>query len=178
MGARTKGCKTCKSRRVKCTIEQPICKRCRDLNLHCTGYSSFYFIDEKVRLDRKQAVGQSQCQELRSIQMSPNLTGPVPERGLSLIASQDNILVSFLINKLSQGRSHCRKLVLGSRDGPPLLLSCGPRGSWISRAVAGSPRARTALAAMSFGQAFRVPGILTSASRFYDQALTEMRDEV
>lgn len=178
MGARTKGCRTCKSRHVKCTLEQPTCKRCRDLDLHCTGYPSFHFIDENLRLNRKKAVVQAQYRELRSVQHPQKPPGPIPGRGISLIVFQDEILVSFLISKLVQGRSHCRKLVLGSRQGPPLILPCGPRGSWISHAVAESQYATKALAAIFFGQAFHLPEILTSALKLYGLALTEMRNEV
>lgn len=70
------------------------------------------------------------------------------------------------------------KLVLGSRQGPPLILPCGPRGPWIGQAVAESQYAMKALAAIFFGQAFHLPEILTSALRLDGLALAEMRSEV
>lgn len=33
------GCWTCRSRKIKCTLERPSCKKCENANLQCEGYS-------------------------------------------------------------------------------------------------------------------------------------------
>ncbi|KAJ5248774.1 hypothetical protein N7468_000225 [Penicillium chermesinum] len=41
VGGRSKGCKTCRRRKVKCDEEKPTCSRCRKANIKCEGYVQF-----------------------------------------------------------------------------------------------------------------------------------------
>ncbi|KAK4206333.1 hypothetical protein QBC37DRAFT_393521 [Rhypophila decipiens] len=44
VGGRSRGCSTCRKRRVKCDESHPICRRCQTLNLECHGARGISFI--------------------------------------------------------------------------------------------------------------------------------------
>ena len=46
---RSKGCVTCRHRRVKCDETKPFCKRCKLATYTCAGYKETSFIDEGSR---------------------------------------------------------------------------------------------------------------------------------
>ncbi|ESU09827.1 hypothetical protein FGSG_03399 [Fusarium graminearum PH-1] len=49
-GGRSKACRTCKRRRVKCDNGKPLCQRCEKAGLNCEGYVTYEeFVDETKR---------------------------------------------------------------------------------------------------------------------------------
>ncbi|KAJ5335266.1 hypothetical protein N7452_007669 [Penicillium brevicompactum] len=55
-GGRSKGCRTCRRRKVKCDEGRPLCQRCHKAGFECDGYVEFlHFIDETSRLKKKAA---------------------------------------------------------------------------------------------------------------------------
>ncbi|OOQ84069.1 hypothetical protein PEBR_32100 [Penicillium brasilianum] len=59
IGGRSKGCKTCRRRRVKCDEAKPACERCRKLGDKCEGYVQFpEFVDMTVQFTGKKSVQQ------------------------------------------------------------------------------------------------------------------------
>jgi hypothetical protein len=137
MGARSKGCHTCKLRKVRCDGTRPSCNRCGKLGNVCPGYENAFntFIDEKPRIERAQAIARQQERESRSMQQNPQhlyrsnhvrtstrmacCRMPGPSSEISLVGFKDGILLSFLVNKLQSGHSHCERLAAGSKTGPP-----------------------------------------------------------
>lgn len=174
MGARSKGCNTCKSRKVRCDGTLPSCNRCRKLGHECAG-CEMTFVDEKPRIERAQAIARQQQEGIRSMQMycKSNLQTPGPSTGLSQVASKDGILLSFLVNKLHSGRSHCERLAVGSKTGPPLILPCSPRGTWIWEMAKTPHDSLGAFSAMFFGQAHNLREMMISSLRLYGRALED-----
>jgi Fungal Zn(2)-Cys(6) binuclear cluster domain len=194
MGPRSKGCITCKSRKVKCDLTKPTCHRCVESGFQCAGYGglTLRFVDENPRLDRAQAVVRAQershekvQQTVRKLYHSGRLrqivydgVQPVLCTSMPVIAFKDDMLVSFLVSKVYQGRSHCHKLLMGSQYGPPLIIPCGGRGSWILEMAKSPNKSIHALAAMFFGPAHDLHDMTTSALQTYGLALSEMRSRL
>ncbi|KAE9366439.1 hypothetical protein N431DRAFT_419696 [Stipitochalara longipes BDJ] len=53
IGGRSRGCSTCRKRRVKCDESHPICRRCQSLNLECHGPKGISFIYDKLAAPMK-----------------------------------------------------------------------------------------------------------------------------
>lgn len=47
IAGRSKGCSTCRRRRVKCDEKRPICNRCERCGFECSGAKEFTFIDQR-----------------------------------------------------------------------------------------------------------------------------------
>ncbi|KAF7719976.1 Fungal Zn(2)-Cys(6) binuclear cluster domain-containing protein [Penicillium ucsense] len=97
------GCWTCRSRRVKCDDERPVCRRCRQSGWHCQGYG--------LRLGWSQTPGsrsQRRQTQWSALQLLPNLSssavnalladldgwsgeGPSQERGPFTVFSLSNL---------------------------------------------------------------------------------------
>ncbi|KAJ5515995.1 hypothetical protein N7527_007555 [Penicillium freii] len=78
VGGRSKGCRTCRRRRVKCDEEKPLCHRCQKGGFECEGYVEFaQFIDETSRL-RKRAARRLALPSSCSDSSETGLEAPVP----------------------------------------------------------------------------------------------------
>jgi len=185
MGARSKGCIVCKSRRVKCDETRPSCRRCFRAGMKCKGYeSALKFIDENARIKHTQVVAQTQEREYRiqykhrQLYHSSHLShlAAEPPAEIPLVGFQEEMTIAFLMDKLHQGRSHCNKLPLGSRNGPPLILIAPrTRVKWIG-AFAKVPHAPlSALASQWFGPAHGLHGMTVDSLQLYGQALIDLR---
>jgi hypothetical protein len=113
---RSKGCITCRQRKVKCDEKRPLCERCQASWVPCEGYSrETVFVDESTRLrlsseQSQQAVSSSgstqtvsadaQTSESSELSRQRAILGNYPSRSMSLHAHQSNIYVSFLIHRL------------------------------------------------------------------------------
>ncbi|KAJ5116230.1 hypothetical protein N7456_000578 [Penicillium angulare] len=54
VGGRSRGCKTCKKRRIKCDEAKPTCNRCQKAGKNCEGYTQYIeFHDETNRIAKK-----------------------------------------------------------------------------------------------------------------------------
>jgi len=185
MGARSKGCRTCKSRRVRCDETQPKCIRCVSGGVACQGYEPrFTFVDENSRIERSQRVSRVQQEELRSrheslpvVYHSARIPGskrlaasPVPTQ-LPLIAFSEHISTSFLISKIFAGRARYDATFSGI---------CGqlPDTWWVHEAAKQSPKSLQALASMFFGRYNALPEMCWKAIRLYGESIADLRAEL
>jgi hypothetical protein len=187
MGARSKGCGTCKLRKVKCDETRPKCTRCSVAGIDCAGFTPrLRFVHEEPRIRRHMAVTQAQSHEFAtktsnyhlsfnsSRIRSPLLVGPVTvlPPSLPLTAFKDDMFISFLVHKFFEA-------------GKPSPLSvtkhssCGLPIEWTHELVSTPqkprPKSWDALAAIVFGQANRSSDVIKSALGLYCQALSEVR---
>jgi hypothetical protein len=191
MGALSRGCGSCKRRKVKCDETHPTCTRCRIAGIECVGYvQRLRFVDEKPRIRRSMVVAQAQSLEYSTVANNPQTVfhsgriplsaplqpSPLSTNSLPLTAFRDNIFISYLLSKLFEGNdryplSHTR------------VAKCGSLPTeWIPELVekARTPRHKSwdALAAIVFGQAHKSRDVITDALRLYGHALPELREKL
>jgi len=187
MGALSKGCRTCKLRKVKCDETHPKCTRCSVAGMNCAGFTPrLRFVYEEPRIKRHIAVTQAQSHEFATRTSNYHLSfhssrirSPLPlvpvtllSPSLPLTAFKDDIFISFLVYKFFEA-------------GRPSLLyaaeqsSCGLPIEWTHELVRTPqkprPKSWDALAAFVFGQANRSSDVIKSALGLYCQALSELR---
>lgn len=94
---RSKGCKTCIRRKVRCGAEKPICFRCITARIPCEGYvRDFRWIDDKHSTSRRTS---------RDKSSSTSASSQSPQKGL--IGPQTEIYVEFFKHKfLSEDLDH------------------------------------------------------------------------
>lgn len=187
MGARSKGCVTCKARRVKCDETHPICNRCRKSGIDCAGYQPIVFVDETLRIQRAQAVARRQQQEMAVLRgasipiyrsnrvgasRSPDSVDHLLPT-LPLTAFEENIFVSFLVSKLSESR------IFHEWEGAPpdnLTRYGSTTPGWIDMMMADPRTSFRALAAMFFSKAHGLGEAQTTAIKLYGEALPALRN--
>ena len=184
MGGRSKGCILYKSRKVKCDETRPYCRRCSRAGLKCKGYDSeLKFIAENSRIEHSHSVARTQereygLQKTQKLYHSGHMRSPAARLSpdISLVGFQEEITISFLVSKLLQGRSHCNKIPLGSRNGPPLILILPHvRVTWIHDMVKVPHKSLAALAAQWFGPAHGLHDMIVNSLQLYGEALFEVR---
>jgi hypothetical protein len=190
MGALSKGCESCKRRKVKCDETYPQCTRCCKAGIKCTGFTpQLKFVDEEPRIRRSMAVSHAQFHEFFTIKRSSHLAfhssrircsrppsaAPLLANSLPLTAFKDDIFISYLLFKLFERDS---RYALNAATEP----QCGIPTDWIPQLVKTTQRPRQkswdALAAIVFGQAHNSHDVITSALRLYGQALSELRNKL
>lgn len=109
MGAKSKGCTTCKLRRVRCDETHPFCRRFQKAGWECEGNRVIpRFIDEASRMGRKLAVKSNQeADHLSKIHYKP-CTAKQPasfpvQPSLHLNGFLDDILIKYLESKIASG---------------------------------------------------------------------------
>lgn len=190
MRAPSKGCGSCRRRKVKCDETHPQCTRCSEAGIECTGFAPrLKFVDEEPRIRRSMAVSRAQFHEFLTIKKSSHLTfhssrihcarppspAPLLPNSLPLTAFKDDIYISYLLFKLFERENRCP---LNAAAAP----QCGIPTDWIPELVKTTERPRQkswdALAAIVFGQAHNSHDVITSALRLYGQALSELRNKL
>jgi hypothetical protein len=190
MGGRSKGCESCKRRKIKCDETRPQCTRCCRAHIECTGFGSqLKFVDEGPRIQRSIAVSHAQLDEFLTIKRSSHLTfhssrirsyrASIPAsllaNRLPLTAFKDDILISYLLFKLFERDNRYPSDTEAESQ-------CGMPTDWIPELVNTPQRPRQksweALATVVFGQAHNDHGIMASALRLYGQALSEIRNKL
>lgn len=184
MGARSKACRTCKSRRVRCDEAQPKCTRCVKAGIACQGYEPrFTFVDENPRIERSQRIVRAQQEELRSrdeslplVYHSARMPGierlaanPVPMQ-MPLKAFSRHISTSFLVAKVFAGRARYDAAFSG--------VCSLPDTWWIHEAAKQSPKSLQALASMFFGRHNALPEMCWKAIQLYGESIAELRAEL
>jgi hypothetical protein len=53
VAGRSKGCSTCRKRRIKCDETQPVCLRCQKLGVPCDGPKTLVFVEGKIVKSRR-----------------------------------------------------------------------------------------------------------------------------
>lgn len=187
MGAISKGCWTCKRRKVKCDETHPKCTRCIVAGVQCAGFAPrLRFIHEEQRIRRHIATTQAQSHEFATRTSNhhlafhssrirpPALVVPATllSNTLPLTAFKDDIFISFLVFKFFEADTP-RPLYALEQS------SCGLPREWTHELVQTSqklrPKSWDALAAIVFGQANRSVDVIKSAVGLYWQALSELR---
>lgn len=171
MGARSDGCTSCKTRRVKCDEKKPTCQRCRSAGIQCRGYGSkFLFVDDTTRVRRKVKTRDRQQEQFSGFRNSANeswilgnetllTTTPVRQPALTGVM-RETIYLSFLARKMSDETV---------ADGPILHVR---QSSLVSHL------AIYALAALVFGQAHQSDQIIVESRHVYGQALLGLQADI
>ena len=184
MGALSRGCGSCKRRRIKCDETRPQCTRCRNSGIECTGYQRrLRFVDETPRIERSIAVAHAQSHEFATTTESSHIryhSGRICSRHISsatvlpdtlpLTAFKGDILISYLYSKLFEAEYRYPSTAVGDR--------CGLPADWILE-LANTPqkpryKSWDALAAIVFGQAHQCNDLIITALKLYGQALSEL----
>ncbi|KFY71966.1 hypothetical protein V499_07861 [Pseudogymnoascus sp. VKM F-103] len=180
MGALSKGCESCKRKKVKCDETRPLCNRCRKAGIECPGYNRrLRFVDETPRIERSIATAHVQFHEFAEATRNSHLASPSsrisrPPRlnpatlvtnTLPLTAFKDDIFISYLYSKLFDSNA------LGDR--------CGLPADWVLELANNPQKSRykswDALAAIVFGQAHQCKDVILTSKELYQQALSELR---
>jgi hypothetical protein len=183
MGARSKGCRTCVSRRVRCDLTRPHCTRCARSNRMCQGYKQdLLFIDENTRI--KQSLRRNEVQEhefsavaasasamYHRTAIAPNSQyNPPVCAELPLTAFSDEIMVKFFIDNVFPDRA--------SGDTDLIHMTYRPKNGWIRITAEQSPESLQALMAMFFAKANNVPGLHRKAIMLYTKSIGRLRADL
>lgn len=103
------GCRTCRTRKVKCDERRPACERCQRANRNCEGYvAENRFVDENSRTERhakRKSLPQAYQPKAPSGQnlVVSFISKSGPGLDLGLRAFEDNIYVSYMLSNLFLG---------------------------------------------------------------------------
>ena len=176
MGVQSKGCVTCKARRLKCDEGLPFCQRCNKAGITCGGYKlTNRFVDERPRIERSKNILRAQENEMALLLHGQSRTqtfacSSLPMQSLLVKGSENDFYTSFLAGKLSQGRATSELVGAGSRNtGIEHQL-------WIWELAKVQPPSKSlaALAAMMFGESRGVNQLKLEAAATYGKALTDL----
>jgi hypothetical protein len=186
MGALSKGCVSCKRKKVKCDEIRPTCTRCRSAGIECTTSAPrLRFVDENPRIQRSVAVSQAQSREFATMTKSSHLAFHSNQlrryqpggsalflaNTLPLTAFKDDIFISYLFFKFFQGEHEYPFKNAGD--------TCVLPKEWIPELVKTSQqphqKAWHALAAVTFGNAHNKSDVVKNSFKLYGQALSELR---
>ncbi|EWZ80465.1 hypothetical protein NW765_009845 [Fusarium oxysporum] len=102
-GGRSKACRTCKRRRVKCDHGKPNCQRCEKAGIACEGYVTYgEFVDETTRFAKdKSPVKDSQLQ-VQPASPSAKATERQIWRPPPLLLDQDAVIHAHLLSRIDE----------------------------------------------------------------------------
>ncbi|EXA35406.1 hypothetical protein FOVG_13497 [Fusarium oxysporum f. sp. pisi HDV247] len=102
-GGRSKACRTCKRRRVKCDHGKPNCQRCEKAGVACEGYVTYgEFVDETTRFAKdKSPVKNSQLQ-VQPASPSAKATERQIWRPPPLLLDQDAVIHAHLLSRIDE----------------------------------------------------------------------------
>ncbi|EXK29072.1 hypothetical protein FOMG_14910 [Fusarium oxysporum f. sp. melonis 26406] len=102
-GGRSKACRTCKRRRVKCDHGKPNCQRCEKAGIACEGYVTYgEFVDETTRFAKdKSPVKDSQLQ-VQPASPSAKATEQQIWRPPPLLLDQDAVIHAHLLSRIDE----------------------------------------------------------------------------
>ena len=178
MGIRSKGCVTCKARRVKCDEGLPLCQRCNKVGITCGGYQlTNRFVDERPRIQRSKNVRRAQEDEMallvcgQSRSQSSTCSFPLTQ-ALLVKGSENDFYISFLASKLSEGRAafEMARIKQGSRH----TRTEDRLWIWELAKVQPPSKSLVALAAMMFGECHGVNRLKLEAASTYGTALQDV----
>ncbi|ERS95693.1 uncharacterized protein SPSK_00130 [Sporothrix schenckii 1099-18] len=156
-GGRSKGCGTCRGRRLKCDEGRPHCQRCHKAGLQCRGYALHAnFVDETARFRREDQVTANT--------LVPTL---VP---MSLQPDEDTVLHTHLVARLLPRVS--------GPASPHILASMANYESSSTAVVPLHKDALRALAAVYFGKVHRDTRVFGAGVRAYVRSLGRLRTAV
>ncbi|CVL04207.1 uncharacterized protein FMAN_14699 [Fusarium mangiferae] len=102
-GGRSKACRTCKRRRVKCDHSKPHCQRCEKAGIACEGYVTYgEFVDETARFAKDKS-------PVKDNQVQVQLANPSPEaierqiwHPPPLLLDQDAVIHAHLLSRIDE----------------------------------------------------------------------------
>ncbi|KIL94186.1 hypothetical protein FAVG1_02748 [Fusarium avenaceum] len=98
---RSKGCLTCRRRKVKCDEQRPICERCQKGFHPCEYGESFVFVNEpKAFTHEAQPPGEKSNTLTTSKRVTVNINSDYVPPSLDLHGFQNEIVISFLVKQL------------------------------------------------------------------------------
>lgn len=178
MGIRSKGCVTCKARRLKCDEGMPCCRRCSKAGITCEGYQlTNRFVDERPRIERTRNIRRAQEDEIallarRQSRSQSSTFSSLRAQSLLVKGSENDFYISFLASKLSEGRTTFE--FAGKSHG---LRDTGTEHRlWIWELAKVQPPSKSlaALAAMFFGECHGVNYLKLEAAATYGKALPDV----
>ncbi|MCJ1338537.1 hypothetical protein MMC09_003826 [Bachmanniomyces sp. S44760] len=169
MVLRSKGCRTCRQRRVKCDETHPECQRCRKLSLSCAGYDDVFF-DEgpkaKARAHAKQlVVRREKPQGSRS--PSPNIETIMKLAELPPSGYQETVFFAYLLQNLFAGSPRADEVKRWVTDGLPANGSPSM-----------NPAAIKALATVYFGRKHHQDDLINQGAQHYSAALLNLSHDL
>ncbi|CEI61936.1 hypothetical protein FVEN_g2983 [Fusarium venenatum] len=95
-GGRSKACRTCKRRRVKCDNGKPHCQRCEKAGLNCEGYVTYEeFVDETKRFSTGKPTVKSGELQLQLAHKQQQVCRPVRP-----LINENDIIHAHLLSKI------------------------------------------------------------------------------
>ncbi|KAJ5684715.1 uncharacterized protein N7477_001060 [Penicillium maclennaniae] len=175
IGGRSKGCKTCRRRRVKCDEGKPHCQRCCKANIQCDGYIQYAeFVDVTSQLTSKRSSKKAKSTVLSSAGSTGSNDSVVelPFMPLTVNPAFDEQIVftSHLINRLFSWATDPNSPASASWI---LSLTCPTEDE---QGV--STSSLRALATAYFGKTHGHYELVRKGAGFYSRALTSLREKL
>ncbi|KAF2233633.1 hypothetical protein EV356DRAFT_199804 [Viridothelium virens] len=173
---RSKGCLTCRKRRIRCDQKHPVCERCTKRRVPCVyGEGPTKFVDERPRLEAKAAAIQLEHspQSLEKLHSEPVIIFKSPSPlslpdQLPLGGQEEQIYLSFLNYKPILGPNHqSNTLIYGSHN----PVSSFSNDSAVLLSV-------QTLAAAYYGRIHHQDRITHRARQLYGRALESLSREI
>ncbi|KAJ5927837.1 hypothetical protein N7466_006793 [Penicillium verhagenii] len=175
VAGKSKGCNTCRKRKIACDQEKPTCKRCTQSNRVCGGYEK-----ERVFVLVQPAAEKTHTYLRSPPEPQRNAKSPVEE------ARRVQATVPFTKRnsayKLIQNHIECHSLIQAflSNCFPSQWVSAAPR-SWIALLGELPTKAETleistaAVAASALGNMFHMPDLVKTSHKYYTQGLRQLQ---
>ncbi|OAQ71864.1 C6 finger domain-containingprotein [Purpureocillium lilacinum] len=183
-GRRSKGCLTCRKRKVKCDERRPTCERCEKGYHHCLGYDQpLIFVNKgvgvapppqgprnrKLSPDTGSSGSASDSETSFAIITRPSSSVGYVKPMLKLDGFKDDIVISHLITKLAAVGHQFSKGTDAPTLAGVLTASNGKSVAYI---------AGLSLAEAFFGRIHRVQGMLDHSATLYGRALRSLREDL
>ncbi|KAJ5645727.1 hypothetical protein N7507_011738 [Penicillium longicatenatum] len=170
VAGKSKGCNTCRKRKIACDQQKPACNRCTRSNRVCGGYEKdrvFVLVQPAVEKTHIYLKPSSDPQTEDSPESStPDSSPPATEIHRQLIhgsIERHNLVQAFLSNCF-----------------PSQWVTTSPR-SWIPLLAELPTKAKTleisaaAVAASAIGNMFHMPGLVKTGHKYYTQGLRQLQ---
>ncbi|KAF8861152.1 hypothetical protein BDZ45DRAFT_288467 [Acephala macrosclerotiorum] len=181
---RSKACKTCKKRKIACSLEKPICKICLKSNRECGGYEQerIFVLDART----KETITPSTSKPKPSTPASPIKRVPSPDKRITQPPPdlQGTISLRNAYNSLWTIENPTTRAIYREQIISEFLYSFSPNSSaasWLSL-LPSHPHFTSALEASSLavctahlGHLHSSPTLIHESLKFYIQALWELQ---
>ncbi|EWY81261.1 hypothetical protein FOYG_15537 [Fusarium oxysporum NRRL 32931] len=102
-GGRSKACRTCKRRRVKCDHGKPNCQRCEKAGIACEGYVTYgEFVDETTRFAKDKSPVKDSQLLVQPASPSAKATERQIWRPPPLLLDQDAVIHAHLLSRIDE----------------------------------------------------------------------------
>jgi hypothetical protein len=159
---RSRGCRTCRARKVKCDEAQPICQRCIRSRFQCMGYGE----PTTFLTENPQGRHNSSAQLSNVAFQTPQARSPL-EIPQALPYPADLTFVAFLVQRLGIGNPEAREGFAWLRPG----LEASEHNDLFHKSL-------RCLAEIFYGQALRQQGVVTNGSAKYGSILQLLRHQL